>query len=605
MTDGRRMSVAGRSVIVRFVLITWSMLTVSRAALCLWQAERVGDNFAAVMALGALHDLASLAMYVGAPTLLAALVARRAPARGVAVLRGSLAVLLAALLALEFITPTYVVEFDARPNLLFAEYLEFPREMITTLWAAYPLALATLALGVPVGVWLSARLLGRVEAQAVAPVRGRATILAVTAALVTLGGAVATLRPAAMTTDVSDDALVNSLPLNSLSSVLAAAVTTTRLELTGRPLYGDEARCRLAVEQLTDELRGSMPRANDARRDVVVVLAEGVGADVVGSLGGLDLSPALDALAARGVSFERLYATGTRSAHGLAAVLASQLPSAMRSLVKRADTTDAIATLGTHFGSAGYATSFHYGGDADFDHMARFVGDHGFATVRDRDDVEVVTFEGPWGVCDGDLFGSVLAHIETRAEPHFTIVFTNSNHAPWSIPDDVPAGSEPHHAAVRYADRVLGEFVDDVLARDPETYVLIVADHNARTAGPQLVPVESFHIPAVLLGPDVVPTRVATVASQIDLGPTLLARLGISGAPSLGRDLLAPDPSPGRAVMQFHGAHALLERDTVVVHRFGHPVAVRHLATERDAGELVERALGFASWPLLNATQQP
>lgn len=40
-------------------------------------------------------------------------------------------------LLMEAATPTFISEFDLRPNILFVEYLKYPREVLTMLWRGY------------------------------------------------------------------------------------------------------------------------------------------------------------------------------------------------------------------------------------------------------------------------------------------------------------------------------------------------------------------------------------------------------------------------------------------------------------------------------------
>lgn len=56
---------------------------------------------------------------------------------------------------------------------------------------------------------------------------------------------------------------------------------------------------------------------------------------------------------------------------------------------------------------------------------------------------------------------------------------------------------------------------------------LVVADHDARVFGAELVPVKSFHIPGVIIGKDIMPRQDDRVVSQIDLAPTLLSLMGV------------------------------------------------------------------------------
>ena len=59
--------------------------------------------------------------------------------------------------------------------------------------------------------------------------------------------------------------------------------------------------------------------------NLVIILEESLGAEFVGALGGLKLTPYLDQLIESGIAFDHLYATGTRSVRGIEA-LVNRLP---------------------------------------------------------------------------------------------------------------------------------------------------------------------------------------------------------------------------------------------------------------------------------------
>lgn len=46
---------------------------------------------------------------------------------------------------MELSTPTFITEYDTRPNRLFIEYLNYPKEVLSMLWEGY---LPTVATGV-------------------------------------------------------------------------------------------------------------------------------------------------------------------------------------------------------------------------------------------------------------------------------------------------------------------------------------------------------------------------------------------------------------------------------------------------------------------------
>ncbi|HEY6640866.1 LTA synthase family protein, partial [Povalibacter sp.] len=129
---------------------------------------------------------------------------------------------------------------------------------------------------------------------------------------------------------------------------------------------------------------------------------------------------------------------------------------------------------------------------------------------------------------------------------------------------------------VKYADYALGKFIDRARTSDywADTVLMVVADHDTRVYGDELVPVSKFHIPGVILGADIAPRQIDSVVSQIDLAPTLLSLLGVdSEHPFPGRDLTRTltefgNASPGvrpRAMMQFDQNFAWLEQDRLTV----------------------------------------
>jgi len=152
-------------------------------------------------------------------------------------------------------------------------------------------------------------------------------------------------------------------------------------------------------------------------------------------------------------------------------------------------------------------------------------------------------------------------------------MFSTSNHEPFEFPNGrIELFEEPKgtvNNAIKYADYAFGQFFE--MAKN-ETYYkntvfVIVADHNTRTYGDYLVPIHKFHIPAIILGPDVSPSVYSKLCSQIDLAPTSLDLIGADvETPMAGRDLLKlPDSIPGRAMMQFHCINAFRNDNYVVI----------------------------------------
>jgi phosphoglycerol transferase MdoB-like AlkP superfamily enzyme len=223
----------------------------------------------------------------------------------------------------------------------------------------------------------------------------------------------------------------------------------------------------------------------------------------------------------------------------------------------------------------GYATEFFYGGASHFDNMRGFFLNNGFARVTDEDEFETPTFRGVWGVSDEDLVAKAHATFVAHGDrPFFALLLSTSNHPPFEYPAGRIAprdGEPPLHGAIRYADYAIGELFRLAKQADyfERTVFLVVADHDTRVFGADLVPIEKFHIPALVIAPGLTPGRADELASQIDLPPTVLGLLGLETEhPMPGRDLMqVPPGTPGHAVMQYDLTHAYRVGDHVVIHQ--------------------------------------
>ncbi|MBU1437166.1 MAG: sulfatase-like hydrolase/transferase, partial [Gammaproteobacteria bacterium] len=184
-------------------------------------------------------------------------------------------------------------------------------------------------------------------------------------------------------------------------------------------------------------------------------------------------------------------------------------------------------------------------------------------------------FVGSWGASDEDLFNTAhqqLLALHQQDKPFFSLIFTSSNHEPFEFPDNrITMHEQPKNTvnnAVKYADWAMGKFFETAKNSDywQDTLFLVVADHDNRVYGNNLIPVEKFRIPGLILGADVTPEVLDTLSSQIDLAPTLLSMAGVSACHTMiGRDLTLDKTSPGRAILQFENYFALMQPDSITI----------------------------------------
>lgn len=296
-------------------------------------------------------------------------------------------------------------------------------------------------------------------------------------------------------------------------------------------------------------IRDSVP---PVRKNIVMITVESLSADFLAAYGNEDgITPNLDTLIEKSLVFDNLYAAGNRSVRGLEALTLCIPPSAGESLIKRPDNAGLFST-GTVLRENGYTTSFIYGGDSYFDNMRAYFSGNGFEIIdKYCYPKEDITFSNIWGTCDEDSYRVALKEFDMKAEsgtPFHAIIFTISNHRPYTFPEGkitYDGEMKSRSAAVKYTDFAIGQFLAEASRRPwfGNTVFIVVADHCASSAGKTSIPVDKYHIPAIVYSPGFIqPRRVDKLCSQIDLMPTIFSLLHFSyDSKFYGRDILAPD----------------------------------------------------------------
>jgi len=371
----------------------------------------------------------------------------------------------------------------------------------------------------------------------------------------------------------SNDPLVNSLTLNSFYSVLWSARQLMNEESANK-LYG-EMKAQDIIQVIRDfkgpnleyplanipSYTETSPSDQGQPKNLVILLQESLGARFVGSLGGYPLTPSIDQLSQEGLAFTRMFATGTRSVRGIEAVITGFTPTPDRAVIKLDKSQRNFFTIAELLKRQGYHTEFIYGGEAHFDNMKSFFLGNGFDFISEQEDYINPAFVGSWGASDEDLFNLAdqkFEKLSLQNKPFFSLVFSSSNHDPFEYPQgriepyESPANTRKN--AIKYADWAIGEFFKKAKKSNywNNTVFLIIADHDARSRGSDLVPIKSFHIPAIILGKGIEPRKERHIASQIDMPVTLLSLIGVANdSPMIGHDFATQDENfKGRALLQ-------------------------------------------------------
>ena len=294
----------------------------------------------------------------------------------------------------------------------------------------------------------------------------------------------------------------------------------------------------------------------EVHKNVVLISIESLSADFLKLYGNKDgITPFLDSLSQQSLVFTNLYATGNRTVRGLEALTLCIPPTAGESIIKRENENKNKFTTGSVFKSKGYTTKFLYGGYSYFDNMKDFFGGNGYQIVdRDNFKPEEITFANVWGVCDEDMAKKAISEMNKDAKtgkPFFHHWMTVSNHRPYTYPDgkiDISPTSKSRNGGVKYTDYALKKFFEMAAKQDwyKNTVFVIVADHCASSAGKTELPMDKYRIPGLIFAPDFIkPEKFRTVASQIDLMPTLFGLLHFSyNSKFLGQDVFSKNYVP-------------------------------------------------------------
>lgn len=564
-------------------LLAYSTATRIGLATLSW-AQLPGDPLlvARIFAVGWLYDLAFYA-YALVPVALYVALAPERWWHGAANRWWVRGCVFASLYVLGFVAVAEFLfwdEFQARFNFIAVDYLVYRREVADNIQESYPLATllgGVLVVTVLVERWLWPRLARSLRSAPSAPWRHRLAMLGLllVPAVLAYAGLDQELR------EFSPNAYAVELAADGPYQFIAAFRNN---ELDYQRFYAtlpDDRASMLLKHEVAEPVATHVKNAPyDIRRfidnpgqstgkNVLLVMVESLSAEYLGSFGSTaGLTPFLDELAGRSLLFTEFFATGNRTVRGLEAVTLSMPPTPGQAIVKRLGRERGLWSLGQVLRAQGYETRFLYGGRGYFDNMSAFFAGNGYEVTDETGfPAEHLGFKNAWGVADEYLYDVALdaadrAHAAGRS--FFFHLMTTSNHRPYTYPEgriDIAPGTG-RAGAVKYTDWALRHLVEQARTKPwfKDTLVVVVADHCAGSAGKVALPLGGYRIPLLIHGADLQPARIATLSSQIDLAPTLLAMLNLDYPSAFfGHDIFTAPPEQQRALIGTYQALGLYQ----------------------------------------------
>lgn len=379
----------------------------------------------------------------------------------------------------------------------------------------------------------------------------------------------------------SGSTATGNLTLNGVFSAVLAADASRAVE---RKFFSPQEARRIFAEDypLTDSpyplLRHYEPKK--AHPNLVLVLLESWSFRYIDALAGsrYGVTPNFDALVKQGLRFTRAYSVGQRSIDGVQATLTGIPPLIGMPYLGKGLEVSNISRLGAIAARNGYRTIFVQSSRRGSFRMDAIAQAAGFEEYYGMEDIPLVfNYPDPDAAAFGwdyDTFMFLSGKLARTKEPFLAYVYTGTTHEPFAR---LPARFEKRSYdgpgegrfldTLYYADWSLGEFMKSAAKADwfKNTVFIFVADHPIGKFNVQSV-IDRHHIPLLIYAPRLIkPETKDTIASQLDLFPTVMDLLGFDDAFSaLGESLLRK--KDGNALVVAGNTVGLIGKDGCLMH---------------------------------------
>jgi len=333
-------------------------------------------------------------------------------------------------------------------------------------------------------------------------------------------------------------------------------------------------------------LRNSISNHERANYNILIILMESFAGQYVGVLGdNITITPEFNKLTKDGVLFTKMFSGGTRTNRGITSTLLS-FPSLPRykSILNDASISQNFSSITSILKQRDYNTHFIFSGDLKYDNMKGFLSTQGFDNFYGRDQFKNNAFQTTWGVSDDILFDKCYQIINNLKEPFITTVLTMTNHPPYLYPENnsfepiIKDGQKDARlSAFKFSDFALGQFMTKMKSSSlyDRTLFVILGDHGFLSDEfdqNKSIELASYHIPCLIIAPNLEPDINNRISGQIDIIPTILPLLGGSIVHhSWGKNLLTKPMESDYAIIIPSGINhkiGFIQSNTFLIYDF-------------------------------------
>jgi hypothetical protein len=250
-------------------------------------------------------------------------------------------------------------------------------------------------------------------------------------------------------------------------------------------------------------------------------------------------TPFFDSLMRESLCFPNAYANGVSSNQGLVAILGGLPPLLDEPFYYSPYANTPLRGLGNILRDQGYDGNFFLGASADhfgFGKLCHMAGIYHYYGRREFHDDRF--YDGNWGIFDEPFLQYVSRVLDAKPQPFLAVIFNITSHYPYTIPENLrdrfsQPGKSPAQRSASYVDYAFRRFWDSCRrsAWFDHTVFLFCADHWLYPGVPGAYnSVSSTRIPLFIFDPSKKSGGTnSRIASQVDVGPTLLDWLHYSG----------------------------------------------------------------------------
>ena len=212
------------------------------------------------------------------------------------------------------------------------------------------------------------------------------------------------------------------------------------------------------------------------------------------------------------------------------------------SIIKEQAKFSKLPCLNNQLLQKGYNTSFYFGGQLTFANIKSYMYFNKFDKIKDIDDYDKKLPRGKLGLHDQYTLADHLTELNTKPQPFFSALFTQSTHSPYDVPIKwviKKGGSEQDFLnGAWYSDSCIGAYINECKKQEwyKNTLFIAIADHSKHTHYDRnyFEPLNR-HIPLLFFGDVINPAFRGKsnhiLASQHDLVATLLHQLDLDAKP--------------------------------------------------------------------------